>query len=176
MSMKPLVGQYPEYYGRYIGLVAQTDVLSALEENKRTFLGFIHGIDPALENYAYAEGKWTVKQVILHCADTERIFSTRALSYARGDGQKSLAFDEDSYAATSRTEHRGLKDIAWEYEAVANSTIALFRSFGPETLQVIGQTPSGPATVNAVGFCICGHILHHMAVLQARYLKQEFSN
>lgn len=169
--MRPLATEHPEYYGRYISLVSQNDVISALEETKRTFLAFIHSIDTSLENYAYADGKWTIKEVILHCSDTERIFSTRALNYARGDGQKSLAFDENAYAVQCHADGRSLKDIAYEYEAVANATAALFRSFSQDSLRLTGQTPSGPSTVNSIGFCICGHSLHHLNVIKERYLK-----
>lgn len=171
--MKPQHNQYPAYYGRYINLVKQNDVVQALNETRKSFLAFVHAIDPALEDYAYAEGKWTVKQVILHCADTERIFSSRALTYARGDQQPSLPFDENAYAASAHCRNRSLKDIAWEYEAVANSTVALFRSFTPDQLELLGNTPSGPSTINAVGFCICGHTLHHMAIIADRYLNKN---
>lgn len=170
--MRPQPQDHPDYYRQYVSLVKQEDVMSALDENRKMFLAFLHSIDPALENYAYAPGKWTVKQVILHCSDTERIFSTRALGYARGERQKSLPFDENAYAAAADTSLRSLKDIAWEYEAVANSTAALFRSFSPEQLSAKGETPTGLATVNAMGFCICGHNLHHLNVITERYLNK----
>lgn len=170
--MRPQPQDHPAYYEQYVSLVKQEDVITALDETRKRFLAFIHGIDPAMESFAYAPGKWTIKQVILHCADTERIFSTRALSYARGDRQKSLPFDENAYADAADTTPRSLKDVTWEYEAVANSTVALFRSFSAELLSAKGETPSGPATVNAMGFCICGHNLHHLNVITERYLNK----
>lgn len=171
--MKPTTNEHPEFYGRYISHVRENTITEAIAETSKKFLTLLRSIDPKLENYAYAKGKWTIKEVVLHCSDTERIFCTRALGYARGETQKSLPFDENTYAQNSDAGPRSLKNIIDEYESVANATMTLFSSFSEEVLAKLGQTPSGPSTVNAVGYSICGHNLHHMNVLVERYLNKN---
>jgi len=169
--MRPQTNEYPAYFENYIPLVKQQNVLEALAETKKTALEFISRIDPSLENFAYAEGKWTIKQVLIHCIDTERIFSTRAMGFARGETQKALSFDQNSYADNSHADARTLTDIAQEMDLVSSATLALFRSFSDQVLQAKGEFPSGSTTVNAIGFTICGHTLHHLNVMSERYLK-----
>lgn len=170
--MRPKKEEHPEYYNYYVDLVKQEDVVNALTETKKTNLDFIKNIPIELANYAYADGKWTTKQVLLHCVDTERIISTRALKFARGETQKPLPFDENLYAANSHADLRSLKDIEEEFEAVRNATITLFRSFSFETLMAVGTSPSGIVTVNSIGYMICGHTQHHLNIIKERYLKK----
>jgi len=170
--MRPKKEEHPEYYNYYVNLVTQEDVVNALTETKKTCLDFIKNIPIELANYAYADRKWTIKQVLIHCVDTERIISTRALKFARGETQKPLSFDENLYAANSDADLRSIKDIEEEFEAVRNATIALFKSFSFETLMAVGNTPSGIATVNSMGYMICGHTVHHLNIIKDRYLKK----
>ncbi len=169
--MKPQASEHPEYYGRYIDLVKEDQITEALAASSKAALSLIRGTDPALGDYAYADGKWTLKEVLIHCIDTERIFSTRALCFARGDGQKALSFDENTYAPNSEAHTRTLESIAREFECVSKATLELFKSFSEKTLALKGETPSGPSTVAAIGFTICGHTLHHMNIITERYLK-----
>jgi len=169
--MKPLLSDHPEFYVRYISLVTNDSVTEAMLHTKKEVERLMNRLNEDLGNYAYANGKWTIKEVLLHCIDTERIFSTRALSFARGESQKALSFDEDTYAANSHANTRTLQNIMQEFESVNAATFNLFSSFAEQVLQTVGETPSGSATVNAVGFAICGHSLHHMGVIRERYLK-----
>src|SRR4051794_8676368 len=109
--MKPTSETYPPYFERYIPLVEQHSVLEALEENWKELKEFVSEIPAQKESYAYAPGKWTLKQVIHHLADTERIMTYRALRFARKDPQQPLSFEEDLYAANSELQDRDLKDI-----------------------------------------------------------------
>jgi hypothetical protein len=170
--MRPQRGDYPPYFENYIPLVKQNTVLDAIAETKQQALDFIRTIDPALENMAYAEGKWTIKEVIIHCMDTERVFSTRAMGFARGETQPALPYDENIYAAHSHAKERSLTNIAEEFECVMNATLALFKSFSNETLAAKGKFPAGITTVNAMGFAVCGHTLHHLNMIRERYLKK----
>jgi hypothetical protein len=111
-----------------------------------------------------------VKEVIIHCIDTERIFSARALGFARGETQQALSYDENVYAANSETQLRSLESIREEYEAVSHATYTLFNSFSNKVLSVKGHTPSGFCTVNGIGYTICGHTLHHVSVIKEKYL------
>ena len=113
--MRPKKEEYPEYYNYYINLISQEDVLNALIDTKKTTIDFISQVPIELANFAYANGKWTTKQVLMHCIDTERIISTRALRYSRGDSQKSTSFDENLYAANSHSDLRSLKDVEEEF-------------------------------------------------------------
>ena len=168
--MRPKKEDCPEYYIYYIGLIKQQDVVTALTETKKEQLNFIKSIPADLENFAYADGKWTIKEVLIHCIDTERIFSTRALTFARGDKQVPHSYDENLYGANSHAASRTLKDILEEFEVVRAGVICLYRSFSAEILDLAGQTPSGPATVNSIGFTICGHTAHHLNIIKERYL------
>jgi hypothetical protein len=169
--MKPEITDHPDYYRRYIALVDCNDVVDGIRATTTQSLQFIRSLDEDRGNFAYAEGKWTVKEVLIHCMDTERIFSTRALCFARGEKQKSLSFDENTYAPNSHANLRSLADIAVEFESIGKSTEQLFTSFPEEVLKQKGETPSGWCTVNAIGFAICGHTLHHLSVIRDRYLK-----
>ena len=173
--MRPTEEQHPKYYNYYIQLISQENVLSALVENKKTSLDFIKSIPTKLEDYAYENGKWTIKQLLLHCIDTERIISTRALTFARGELQKPLSFDENLYANNSHANLRSINDIADEFEAVRNASTVLFKSFSNEILCSLGNTPSGLATINSIGFFICGHTQHHLNIIKERYLKNNSS-
>jgi len=174
--MRPQRSEYPDYFHNYIPLAGQDTVIDALADTKADTLDFIKGLDPALGDFAYAPGKWTVKEVLIHCIDTERIFSARALGIARGEKQKALPYDENLYAANCDAAGREFGDIAEEFELVRNSTLFLFHSFSEKALAMTGEFPAGFTTVNAVGFTICGHTLHHLAVIKERYLKNNSSN
>lgn len=169
--MRPLPADCPSYYHRYINLVTQDEVMEALSETYQEALKLIRSIPPALENHAYAEGKWTIREVFLHCVDTDRVFGYRALCFARGDKQKMLPFEEDDYAVASNANTRSLANIADELEAVSKATLALFASFSESVLASAGESPSGRTTVNSMGFMISGHLIHHMGVIRERYLK-----
>ncbi len=169
--MRPQRNDYPAYFDNYIPLVKQDHITDAITATKEAALALIQNLAPTLADYAYADGKWTVKQVLIHCTDTERIFSARALGFARGETQKALSFDENVYAAQCHAQSRSLNDIAQELEAVSTASLCLYRSFSDAVLDLKGEFPSGFTTVNAIGFTTCGHTLHHLQVLRERYLK-----
>ncbi len=169
--MKPASTDHPAYYSNYIRLVQQDNVVDALLAARKEMLAALKNIPAGLEEHAYAEGKWTVKQVFLHCVDTERVFAYRAMSFARGEAQKLPSFDENVYADNSNAHLRSLADIAEEYDAVSQANIIMFRAFPASVLGAAGEMALGRATVNAIGFTMAGHVLHHLTVLRERYLK-----
>jgi hypothetical protein len=168
--MFPLAETYPIYYEKYLSLIKEDNVIDALQNNLINVKNVIANIPASKENFAYAEGKWTVKQVAQHVTDTERILSYRALRFARNDAQKTLPFDENLYASTSNVETKSLLEITEEYLAVRAATILLYRSFNQEALLRLGNAASGQVSVLAIGFFICGHSLHHINVINERYL------
>lgn len=159
------------YLKKYISLVKEKNVLNALAESHSEALKLIESILPNQENYSYSEGKWTIKAVLIHCMDTERIFCTRALSFARGETQPSQSFDENKYATNSEANLRLLSDIKEEWVNLRSSTISLFKNFSSNSLFSKGIMPAGELTVNDIGIAICGHSLHHLFIIKERYLK-----
>lgn len=168
--MRPKPGSYPHYYENYIPLVKQDTILQAFKENEKEVINFFNSIPAAKENHAYADGKWTIKQLLCHLNDTERIFAYRCLRFARRDPQQLASYEEDHYAANCGVESRTLKDLVEEFESVRKSSIHLFKHFNEEDLLQTGLTPSGSSTVLAIGYTICGHTLHHINVVKERYL------
>ncbi len=160
-----------DYLKKYISLVKEKNVLNALAESHLETLKLIESIPPNHENYSYSEGKWTIKEVLIHCMDTERIFCTRALSFARGETQPSQSFDENKYATNSEANLRLLSDIKEEWINLRGSTISLFKTFSSNKLFSKGIMPAGELTVNEIGIAISGHSLHHLFIIKERYLK-----
>ena len=120
-------------------------------------------------NYAYAEDKWTIKQMLQHVIDTERIFAYRALSIARKEPAALLGFDENEYAKNGTGDNRNWKDMLTEWRVVRQSTNLLFASFTEEQIKAMGTASGQPISVNALGFIIFGHALHHLHILNERY-------
>jgi hypothetical protein len=168
--MKPEPGSYPKYFENYIPYVKEENVMDALKNNWKECQTFLSGIPYAKENFAYSPGKWSIKQLVIHMIDTERIFAYRALRFARKDPQQPLPFEEDDYAANAHVEHRTLAELLDEFDTVRKASISLFASFPEEVLLYSGVTASGNCTVLALGFTICGHAAHHLKVLKSRYL------
>jgi uncharacterized damage-inducible protein DinB len=122
-------------------------------------------------NYAYDKKKWTIKELLVHVMDTERIFCERALRFARKDKTELPGFDHDIFVLNSNANQRTLKDILKEYKAIRKSTLALFKNFTPEMLEQGGIANGNKLTVHSIGFTISGHELHHLNVVKAKYLK-----
>lgn len=170
--MRPQKGTYPDYYGNYIPLVKQNSITDALIENEKEVISFFSSIKPSMENNAYELGKWTIKQVLNHIIDTERIFAYRALRFARKDEKQPLSFEQDDYVNNTDLSKRTLADLVNEFETVRKSTRSLYNSFSDEVMLRSGLTAAGKATVLAIGFTLCGHATHHANVISERYLKK----
>jgi len=168
--MRPEKGTYPAYFDHYIQLVKEDKVVGALHANSLLFKRVVAKVPSEKQNFSYAEGKWTVKQLLIHIIDTERILAYRALRFARKDPQQPLPFDENIYAANAEVAERSLADLLSEFESVRNATVSLYQSFSVPILLNKGQTAIGVSTVIAIGFMICGHSTHHLNILQERYL------
>lgn len=173
--MKPNKDTYPAYYENYISLIKTEDLGNTFTVNEKEVQEFFASITPELENYAYEPGKWTIKEVLNHIIDTERIFAYRVLRFARKDAQQNLSFDQDQYVLNAELVHRSLNELVQEFTTVRQATISLYKSFSPEALERIGSTAAGNAGVNAIGFTICGHATHHINVIKERYLKNNFA-
>ena len=167
--MRPLAGSYPEYYNTYISLVAENTIAEALMKNEGEVLAMLRSINEEKGNYAYASGKWSIKELFVHLIDTERIFCYRALSFARRDDQTLPSFEHDDFVKNSKANNRTMSSILEEFESVRRASITLFKSFDETDLHHLGNIPSGKISVAAIGFAICGHYAHHMNVIRQRY-------
>ena len=168
--MRPQAKDHIPYFSKYIDLIPEGDVISALKANHQAILDFIEEIPRLKVNYFYEEGKWTVKQVINHIIDTERILSYRALRFARGDGQQVLGFDENLYAANANLTNTNTQILADEFDSVRLSNILMFKQLSEKELLLKGKMASGEVNVLSLGYFLCGHAQHHVNVIKERYL------
>lgn len=168
--MRPVKGTYPTYLENYISQAPGSDLHEALPDSTQDLLKTLSSIPDDKGDFAYAEGKWSIKELLIHISDAERIFAYRLLRFARGDEQQPLPFEEDDYAKNCNANKRSLKSVTEELIAVRNATVALIESLQEEDLNKTGKTAIGSITVNALGFAICGHCAHHLKVLRERYL------
>ena len=162
--------EYHPYYKSYIDKATSTDILEGLKANLESITAFLSDIPKEKHAYAYAEGKWTIKDLLLHIIDAERVFAYRAMRVARGDKTPLAGFDQDDYVITANASDRSFESLMQEYSAVRNSTIALFDSFDEAMLLHIGEASSAPVSARALGYIISGHENHHIGVIKERYL------
>lgn len=168
---RPAPGEYPAYASQYIDLVAGDGrLLEHLADNLRATWELILTLPEEFLLQPYAPGKWTIKEVLVHIVDDERIYDYRALRFARGDGTELPGFEQDDYVPLSGANERSVQDIMAEYSAVRASTIALFRGLPEEALLRSGVANGNRATVRALAYHIAGHELHHVAIIRGRYL------
>jgi len=166
---RPAADEHAAYYGRYIALVKGDDAVEALIAQIDVTADLLGRVDEPRAASRYAPGKWSVKQVVGHMADAERVFAYRALRFARADQTELPGFEENDYAETGGFDGRPLQDIVLEYRAVRASSIALFGSIAPEAALRLGTANNTPMSVRALAWTIAGHELHHRGVLIERY-------
>ncbi|MFN8248672.1 MAG: DinB family protein [Ferruginibacter sp.] len=166
---KPPKGTYPAYFEKYIDLVAEDNMEDAFANQQALIDDFFPAIDEARTTQGYAPGKWSLKELLQHVIDTERIFTNRALCFARGDQHEIAGFDEDSYAQNSNANARSWKSLCDEMKAVRTSSLFLFKSFTEEMLQRKGVANKNPATVYALAFVTVAHLAHHARIIKERY-------
>ncbi|HLG41469.1 MAG TPA: DinB family protein [Chitinophagaceae bacterium] len=165
------IKQMPEYFSKYILQVDDIELDDAFQNNINTMAALDMAGLEALKDKVYAPGKWTIKDIFQHIIGTERVMTYRTLRYARRDGVIPQGYDQDLFAANANTQHRSLKDILEELKQLHQSTRLLFRSFDDETLQATGINWKMEMSVLAMGFSIAGHFIHHMKIIQEKYLS-----
>lgn len=163
--------EYAPYYGNYIAQVSdEYNLIEELEISLHRLIHFVRDIPMDKFDYRYAEGKWTIKDIIQHIIDAERIFTYRALCFARKDSTQLPGFEEDDYVVEANADRRSIMDLLNEFSAVRYATLALFKSFTEEELKRIGIASNASMSVRALGFVIIGHQNHHQQVFKERYL------
>jgi uncharacterized damage-inducible protein DinB len=167
---RPADDEYAPYYGTYVKAVVGEDALAALVSQRETTARFLATIPESRGGHRYAPGKWSVREVIGHVADAERIFAYRMLRIARGDETPLASFDENTYVPEGRFERRSLTDVAAELVAVRDATLALARSLDDTALTRAGTASGKRISARALAWIIAGHEAHHVRVLGERYL------
>jgi len=168
--MRPVKGDYGEYYQPYIDLVKGDDIFRILVEQNLESQNVLNSFSENKGNYRYAEGKWTVKEVIGHLMDVERVFAYRALCIARGETKPLPGMDQNIYAANGYFNKRQLIDLNYEYRLLRESNILLYGGLDKSVLQNRGNASGYEVTVLALMFMTAGHEKHHLNVLTKRYM------
>jgi hypothetical protein len=161
-----------DYYFRYIDQVSGPDVLAILASQRDEVLALCRTITEQAAEGRYADGKWTLREVLGHLNDTERLFVSRAFWFARGFDTPLPSFDPDVAMAHARFDARTWPDLVDEFAAVRDATLAFFRSLPPEAWDRQGIASGNPFSVRALAFLAAGHVTHHLAIVQARYLAR----
>ena len=160
----------PDFQG-YVDQVSENDIMAVLRGELDELDVLLGGVSAEKETYAYADGKWTIREMIGHLIDGERVFGYRALCIARGEKQNLPGFDQDDYMLTAPYKHIELEDLLSELRLVRLSNIAMFRSLDEEAWNRVGTANGNEITVRALAFIMGGHLRHHMNVLRERYLS-----
>jgi uncharacterized damage-inducible protein DinB len=169
MISRPQPDEYSAFAATYVNMVGDEPILEILESLQETTYKISRDIDPAKANFAYAPGKWTVKQVLGHMADTERIFAYRALVFSR-ESITLPGFDQDLYMQYATFGSRTLDDIAGEFKTIRQSSLYLLRSMAEEQTMQKGIASGGNFSVRAYAYMMAGHEMHHLKILRERYL------
>jgi hypothetical protein len=170
-SLRPQPGEYAPYYDRYISLVPANDILAALEDQRRETLLLLCGRAEADGDLRYAPDKWSLKELLGHVNDTERIMSYRALRISRGDATPIEGYEQDDYVRNGPFARLPLADLIEDYIAVRRATISLFRNLDEAACSRRGVANKNEVTVRALAYIIAGHELHHRRTIEDKYLK-----
>ena len=168
--MRPDLTRVPEFYHNYIKQVPENDLMTAFKNQTGVFIDFLKTIPSEKIDYAYAEGKWTIREMLQHIIDAERVFCYRALRFARKDPTPLHGFDENLFAENSKADKRDWNDLIEEFKAVRKATEWLYGSFDEKQLEASGTSNNSSNYVLAFGFISVGHSLHHKNVITERYL------
>jgi uncharacterized damage-inducible protein DinB len=169
-TVRPASTEFSPYYAGYVARVPDGDVVASLAAQVADTIALVRSLPESKGEHRYAEGKWSIRQVLGHMADTERIMAYRALRVARGDSTPLAGFDENAFVANARFDARTLDSLADDLSIVRRATVALLTPLSDEELLRAGSANGAPVTARALAWIIAGHERHHVAVLRERYL------
>jgi uncharacterized damage-inducible protein DinB len=169
-STRPAPDEYLDYYGTYIREVPDGDIVDTLSRQIAETVAFLRSIPESRGDYRYAPGKWSIREVIGHVCDGERVFCYRAMRFARADETPLPGFEENSYVANGPFSHMSLADLISEFEHVRRSNIYFFAALDEEALSRRGTANGNAVSVRALAFILAGHETHHMNFLRSHYL------
>jgi hypothetical protein len=165
---RPASTEYAAYYGKYIDLVPEADVVAALAAQLDEVLPFLRSVPEAQGNVRHPPYTWSIKEVVGHLTDCERVFGYRALRFARGDATALPGFDETAYARAAESDRRPLADLVAEFEALRRSHVLFFRNLPDAAWSRSGEANGNRVTVRAAAYILVGHTRHHAAILRKR--------
>ncbi|MCM3872011.1 MAG: DinB family protein [Pyrinomonadaceae bacterium] len=168
---KPEPTEYLAYYGRYVSLVPDGDILTILRTQIEETTGLLNSVPESRGGFRYASDKWSIKEMVGHLIDTERIFAYRALRFARNDKTPLPGYEQDDYVSNASFDSYTLADLASEFKSVRQSTNYLFKHLEANAWMRTGQANGSEATVRALAHIIAGHELHHRGILSSKYLS-----
>lgn len=166
---RPKADEHLPYYGKYIALVPDGPIVETLRRQIEETSALLRGVPRDREEHRYAEGKWSVKEVVGHLADGERVFAYRALRFARADQTPLAGFDENTYVPAGRFGDRTLASLVDEFRAIRETTVRLFDGLDEQAFLSSGPANNAPVTVRALAWIIAGHERHHVGILKERY-------
>jgi hypothetical protein len=168
---RPATTEYAPYYGKYVDQIPDdVDILDLLERQLGDTVHLLSGVSEERAAHRYAEGKWTLKEVVGHMVDTERVFAYRALCFARGDAGPFPSFEQDGYVANGGFAARALRDLVGEFVHVRRANVHMLRGLPPEAWERAGVASNVRFTVRAMPFILAGHERHHVQILKEKYL------
>ncbi len=170
MIQRPLASEYPEYYLPYVRLVPEGDLLSILNNHLAETVALLEGITEEDGHFRYASGKWSIKEVLGHMTDTERIMSYRLMRIGRGDQTPLAGFDENDYIQGSDFNRLPMKNILEDLTATRNATLTLIKNMPEEAWARKGVANNQEQTTRAIAYIIAGHAMHHLKIINERYL------
>ncbi len=171
MIAKPHPAEYAPYYGKYVSLVPDGDILQTLARQLKDTLALLRSIPESQGNSRYAPEKWSIKELTGHVIDTERIFGYRALRFARNDQTPLPGFEQDAYTVNAAFDDCPLDELATEFAHVREANLFLFRHLKKEAWERTGTASESEVSVRALAYIIAGHELHHMNILRTKYLS-----
>lgn len=167
---RPDLSRVPEFFHGYISKVKEDDLMTGLRGSTKGLFDLLRSIPPEKQDHRYAEGKWTIKEVVQHMIDGERVFTYRALRFARKDDTPLPGFDENLFAQTAKIDKRNWSDLVEEFAAVRKASEMMFASFDDEQLDSSGIASEKSIYVLGIGFVVAGHVNHHCQIIKERYL------
>jgi hypothetical protein len=166
---QPLESEYAPYYQGYVAHVNEDEILPVLRSQLDALDVLLGRVGPERETYRYAEGKWSIREIVGHLIDAERVFGYRAFCIARGEQNNLPGFEQNDYILTAPYDRIDLEDLLSEFRLVRLSNLAMFRNLNEEAWARIGTANDNQVSVRALAFIMAGHARHHMGVLHERY-------
>ncbi|MDP9120259.1 MAG: DinB family protein [Acidobacteriota bacterium] len=166
---RPTPAEHVPYFEKYISLVPEGDLLAILDAQLTAVGSLAQAVPEERAGYRYAPGKWSIREVLGHLIDTERVFAYRALCIARGDSRPLNGFEQDDYAAQADADRASLRDLLLEFESLRRSNLAMLRRFRDADWLRLGTADGNTISVRALAYIMAGHVIYHLAILRDRY-------